>query len=132
GTTVVVVVDGEVVGEVEVDEDGNWSITLPDPVGEGSHEVEVHAEDPAGNVSVPSDPIVIVVDLTPPDAPVLLAPADGSVTSERRPAVQGTAEPFALVTLLLDGDLLGEVEADADGGFGFTPTFDLDEGLHEV
>jgi hypothetical protein len=61
GTTIVVIVDGEPVGSVVVDEDGDWSLTLPDPLADGDHTIEAVAVDEAGNQSG-SDAIEITVD----------------------------------------------------------------------
>jgi hypothetical protein len=65
GTTIVIVVDGEPVGSVEVDEDGNWSFTLPD-LSDGDHTVTAIAVDDAGNESG-ADEITITIDTSGPE-----------------------------------------------------------------
>lgn len=59
GSTVEVVVDGEVVGTTTADEDGNWEMEI-DVDGDGDHDLEVTATDEAGNTT--SDDIDITID----------------------------------------------------------------------
>lgn len=49
GTTIVVIVNGEPVGTVVVDDDGTWSFPLPNPLADGDHTIEAVAVDEAGN-----------------------------------------------------------------------------------
>ncbi|WP_127473451.1 Ig-like domain-containing protein [Microbacterium sulfonylureivorans] len=62
GSEVEVSVDGRPIGTTTTDADGNWTLTPTTPLPDGEHEITATATDPAGNVSVPSDPVVITVD----------------------------------------------------------------------
>jgi len=68
GSTIVIIVDGEIVGEIPSDPgDGSWTWTPPAPGLEDSeHEIEIVVRDPAGNESPPSDAITIIVDTKAP------------------------------------------------------------------
>ncbi|WP_333834242.1 VCBS domain-containing protein [Rubrimonas sp.] len=74
-------------------------------------------------------------DVVPPDAPTLaLDPASDSgtqgdgITSALRPVFVGTAEPGAVVRLLLDGVEVAQATAGADGKWIAVPASDLPEG----
>src|SRR5690606_38396651 len=76
--------------EVAVDPTGNWSYTPDTALPEGKNEVVATATDAAGNTSNPSTPVELVVDITPPAAPVIDPIAVGNDTT---PEITGTAEP---------------------------------------
>ncbi|XXF76448.1 Ig-like domain-containing protein [Myxococcaceae bacterium GXIMD 01537] len=65
-------------------------------------------------------------------APVVVTPANGSTTSNRRPAITGTAPANSLVIIYVDGVEVGRATADATGNFTFTPTADLSIATHQV
>lgn len=68
GDVISVIVDGETVASAIV-RDGKWEIELPE-LAEGSHDIELIAKDPAtGKESPTSDPINVIIDITPPDQP---------------------------------------------------------------
>ncbi|WP_337265115.1 Ig-like domain-containing protein, partial [Serratia sp. MMO-24] len=67
GDTIVVMDNGNKIGETTVDENGNWIFTPETELSEGEHKISVIVEDPAGNQSPPSDPWVVIVDTTAPD-----------------------------------------------------------------
>jgi cysteine-rich repeat protein len=64
--------------------------------------------------------------------PVLIAPADGSVVTDRRPVIRGTATPGATITVVVDGAEVGTATADARGDWSVTPMRDLADGRHSV
>ena len=51
GATVTVFIDGVLVGDAEVDEDGNWTVPVTTPLANGPHSVSAVLEDSAGNES---------------------------------------------------------------------------------
>ena len=131
GSTVTVSVDDVELGTTEVDEDGNWTFTPDDALADGEHEVEVVAEDGAGNTAT-DGPVTFAVDTTAPDAPVITSPADGDILTDLTPEITGTAEPGSTVTVIVDGEPIGETTADEDGDWTFTPTTPLTPGEHEI
>lgn len=130
GATVVVEVDGDVVGDAEVDGDGNWELPLTDPLDDGEHTITATQTDEAGNES-DADEVTFVVD-TEALPPVITAPEDGSSTDDTTPTIEGTAEPGATVEVSIDGTPVGSVVADEDGDWSLELTDPLDEGDHTV
>jgi len=101
---------GNPIGEVTADSSGAWSFTPATPLPHGTV-VEVTATDAAGNTSAASS---VVTDAVPPAAPDL-DPSNGSV-------VVGSAEAGATIRLFDgEGNLLGEVTADGNGDWTYTP-----------
>ncbi|MEB3327767.1 MAG: Ig-like domain-containing protein, partial [Candidatus Sericytochromatia bacterium] len=139
--TVRIVAGANVLGTVKADATGAWSLTLPaaGKLAEGAHVVTVVAEDAGGNLSVPSVPMVVRVDLSAPAAPVILglttatdsgaSPLDG-FTNDPNPVLRGTAEPGASIAVqAASGQALAVVTADASG-FWQVPV-NLPEGRYE-
>lgn len=118
GATVVISVNGNVVGSAVVDASGAWQFTPPVPLADGSYVVTVTARDTSGNESTTVSGPTFTVDSNPPAAPVIVAPVDGSqVDSDRRLEVSGVAEASSAVTLYVDGSPVGGTTADAQGRF---------------
>ena len=144
GDTVELIVDDEVVGTAIVGEDGNWEVTPEKPLPEGEHEAVVVITDPAGNASEPSDPIDFVVDLTPPEKPVIgeveddVGPVvgpinDGDTTDDTLPVFRGeNGTPGDTVELIIDDKVVGTAVVGADGKWAVTPENPLAEGQHEA
>ncbi len=73
------------------------------------------------------------LDLTPPPAPVIHQLSDGSTTTDTTPAISGTAEPNAAVSLYLDGSGTPVVvTADGDGNWTYIPPASIGYGDHGV
>ncbi|MEK0172321.1 Ig-like domain-containing protein, partial [Curtobacterium citreum] len=96
--------DGNEIGRGEANDDGEFSIELDEPLDDGTHDLELIAQDDAGNVSTPT-PVTVDVDTEAPDAPVVTSPsglADGTGP------ITGTAEPGSTVIIRdEDGNELG-------------------------
>jgi MYXO-CTERM domain-containing protein len=131
GATVTVIIDGTAVGTTTADVSGNWTFTPPASLSEGSHTVRATATDVAGNISPSSNTNTFFVDVTPPAAPVVVTPANGSQVNTATPAISGTAEPDSTVTVIIDGTEVGTTTADASGNWTFTSPA-LSEGSHTV
>ena len=96
GSTVTVKFPGNKTGTATADEDGNYTVEIPDEVKlSGGEELEVTATDKAGNTS--DKATTTVADKTAPDAPT----AD-DITSES-PSVKGKAEPVSTITVNMPG-----------------------------
>ncbi|MBR7743715.1 hypothetical protein KC207_10480 [Phycicoccus sp. BSK3Z-2] len=130
--TVEVLVDGASIGTTTADGAGDWSIDQPADLAEGEHTVSATATDAAGNVSADSNTNTFTVDLTAPDAPVVLEPADGSSTNDTTPTYVGTAEPDSSVEVFVDGASIGTTTADGAGDWSIDQPADLAEGEHTV
>ena len=135
GATVEIFIDGELVGTVTADEDGNWSYTLEEDqaLEDGEHTATAQATDAVGNGPSESDPVAFTVDTTAPDLSVD-TPEPGQTLEVDTPTVAGTAEPGATVEIFIDGELVGTVTADEDGDWSYTLEEDqaLEDGDYEL
>ncbi|HCQ8394559.1 TPA: Ig-like domain repeat protein, partial [Klebsiella oxytoca] len=140
GATITIYDGDTVLGSVVVDQDGNWSFTLPE-LSEGPHSLSATVTDKAGNVSERSPAFELTIDTTAPSASAPEVTDDvaghtgpltsGDLTNDATPTLSGTAEAGATVTIY-DGDtVLGTVVAGEDGRWTFTPDA-LDEGSHSL
>ncbi|MGK5015227.1 Ig-like domain-containing protein [Janthinobacterium sp. HLS12-2] len=128
-----------VLGASTADGSGNWSITSS-TLQEGSHTLTVKQTDAAGNVSVSSGALAVVIDTNAaaPAAPVLAiasdsgTPGDG-ITKFATPTITGTAEAFSSVTLY-DTDkttVLGTATTNASGAWSIVSA-SLVDGVHTL
>jgi len=98
---------------------------------EGDHNLTVKATDSAGNTSDFSDQVYLTVDLTPPDAPII-SNLNNFETTETTPVILGTAEPFAFIEIIIDGENFATVSADENGNWRYLlpSVFALNLGTH--
>ncbi|EBW6088706.1 hypothetical protein A4L73_28620, partial [Salmonella enterica subsp. enterica serovar Enteritidis] len=68
GSTVVIYDNGEAIGTVTADENGNWSFTPETALTDGEHAFTVDVTDPAGNTSPATAAGTITIDTTAPAA----------------------------------------------------------------
>ena len=109
--------NGDPIGQVDADAQGNWSFTPATPLPDGTV-VNAIAEDAAGNQSGQGSG---TVDALPPATPVVEA-SNGS-------SLNGTADPGSIVVLTdASGTVIVEVTADADGFWSYTPGTALPDG----
>jgi hypothetical protein len=100
GDTITILVDGSPITPTVVCASGTYSITPDSPLLEGSHNIQVTATDPAGNLSATSDQLKIQIDLTPPNCAF-----NSSSSFEASPAIGGYVDdPLAQITLSVDGN----------------------------
>jgi large repetitive protein len=93
----------------------NW---LPVSADEGSHSISFRATDKAGNTSSPVS-TSLVVDMTAPQPPQIITPADNSTVMTSAVDIRGVAEPGSVV--IMAGAANGSVVADAaSGAFTFS------------
>ena len=144
GDTVSVLDNGEVIGTVVVDENGQWEFTPEQPLEEGDHSISVVVTDPAGNASEPSEsldfsvdssvaPMVIDrIELQDDFGPVVGSIANGSSTDDATPTVVGHVEGEAAWVEIYDGEtLLGTALVDAEGNWSFQAP-ELESGEHSI
>jgi hypothetical protein len=108
---------------------GAGTYALTTSLADGQYSVSVTSRDDVGNVS-PAISVTFTVDTHAPAAPVLSNPSSGSITSNNKPPISGTAEPLSTVHVYLDNTQIGIVNVDGGGSFTFTPTASLSDGSH--
>ncbi|MCL2317299.1 MAG: Ig-like domain-containing protein, partial [Actinomycetia bacterium] len=108
-----------------------WSCdaTLPD----GDSTLTATQTDPAGNESVPSEPITVTVDTTAPSAPVITGPADGADVNTGSPTISGTGgEPGNTVTVSDGATTVCTATVQPNGSWSCTPDAPLGDGDHTL
>jgi hypothetical protein len=140
GSTVIIRDGDQVIGSEKADANGDWSFTPKDPLAEGPHEFSTVVQDPAGNLSAPSDPIHFVVDTSAVVVSIDYAVDDagsvtgnlatGAVTDDTTPTLFGKATPNGLVMISDNGVVIGSATADAFGDWHYLPDPVLAEGPH--
>jgi hypothetical protein len=131
GSTVTISEGGRPLCTAVANQDGEWQCTSTVPLPDGVQTVTMTATDPNGNDSIPGVR-TFVIDATPPDAPTVTSPADGSITADGLPTFTGVAEPGSTVTVSENGQVLCTAVADALGQWQCTSTVALDEGPHTI
>ncbi|XXF75166.1 Ig-like domain-containing protein [Myxococcaceae bacterium GXIMD 01537] len=117
--------------------DGGAFVSCTDPqtfsgLTEGAHELQVRAIDAAGNVDPTPATYAWTIDLTAPAAPAITGPvANEVITTTTTTTYTGTAEPGSLVTVTVDGTVVGTVTADGAGNWSL-PSGPLTDGPHTV
>lgn len=135
--------NGAEIGTTQVDESGNWSFTPDAPLGQGQHIFTVVATDQAGNTGGVSSSFTIELDSIAPSIPVISSVQDntapttgpisnGQISNESRPALSGTGEIGATITVLSDGQAIGTTIVGAGGNWSFTPSAALGNGQHTL
>lgn len=114
-------------GSVVIGATGVWSIG-PIAMTEGAHTVTAVQTDAGGFVSLPAGR-TFAVDLTPPQAPVILAPQEGQSFLFAGIEIRGTAEPGSTV-VVTEGALAKSAAANASGEWRVVIVFT--EGPHTV
>ncbi|HWX01534.1 Ig-like domain-containing protein [Collimonas sp.] len=140
GDIVTIIDNGKPLGTATVDDTGKWTFKPETPLDEGEHEIVVIGTDPDGQESDPSPPKTIIVDTTPPAAPVIDGADDnvgvtgpignGGTTDDAQPVLHGTAEANSVVAIYDGATLLGSAQVDGDGNWSFQPPTPLFIGEH--
>lgn len=126
GTIITIRDNGVAIGTAQVDESGNWRFTPDAPLGQGQHIFTTVATDQAGNSGGVSSSFTIELDSVAPSIPVISSVQDstapttgpitnGQTTNESRPALSGTGEIGATITVLSDGQPIGTTTVGANG-----------------
>lgn len=140
---VTILSNGTIIGTANADISGNWSFTPTNALAQGENIFTVTATDAAGNTSGASSSFTVLVDSIAPSAPVILTVQDntapttgpisnGQISNESRPALSGTGEVGATITVLSDGQAIGTTIVGAGGSWSFTPSAALGNGQHTL
>jgi len=145
GMTVSVYIDDVLAGVVVAAANGNWSFTPTSDLADGLPTITATATNSLGNISPKTGEYPIVVDTTPPPAPVLADATlwddagtitgpitNGTTTDDSTPTFSGTAEPNATVVIYDNGVEIGRAATNASGAWTFTPSPVLVDGQHKL
>jgi hypothetical protein len=127
---------GKPVCTATVAEDGNWTCT-PGQVADGTYTVHATQTDKASNASAASNSITVTIDTTIPSAVIISAPVADAVLNNASPALTGTGEAGANVTVTEPGSsgsstTVCSATVAADSSWSCTPTTKLAEGTHTL
>lgn len=143
-TTIRLYDNGTLLAEIPADNSSSWRYTPDASLATGNHVITVIAVDAAGNASPVSDSVNFVVDTTPPLTPILTSVVDdvaggvtgnlanGQITNDNRPTLNGTAEAGSVVSIYDGNTLLGVTSANAGGVWSFTPATGLNDGTRTL
>ncbi len=131
GSTVTVREGTKVVCTATTDASGHWTCTPTTPLVDGPHSVTATAETPTSSPSFPSPAVPFVVDTEIP-APVISGPEANATVTTATPAISGTGEPGATVTVREGSTVLCTAAVDAAGHWSCVPTTPLTDGPHTV
>ncbi|MDN8552380.1 Ig-like domain-containing protein [Citrobacter werkmanii] len=129
---------GTVLGTATADGAGSFVVTLS-PAQTSGQALLAFAQDKAGNTGVSAG--FTAPDTRVPDAPTIVSVVDdfgiytgiianGQVTNDALPTLNGTAQANAVINIYNNGALLGSTTANASGVWSFTPGSNLTEGSH--
>ncbi|OKP15293.1 Ig-like domain-containing protein, partial [Serratia fonticola] len=141
--SIVTILDnGQVIGTVVADTNGNWTFTPGTALVNGDHDFTTTVTDPAGNTSAEGEHLKVKVDVDPGQVALSTlvddvglitgAIAQNGVTDDARPTLNGTAKAGSIVTILDGSNVLGSTTVKADGNWSFTPAVDLGQGAHSL
>ncbi|MCQ1948608.1 LPXTG cell wall anchor domain-containing protein [Arthrobacter sp. zg-Y859] len=116
--------------DTEVDDEGNWSVTLEEPLTYGVYELSAVQ----GGIDGKEESGAATLNLTvAPDAPVITSPTDGQefVEGSLPNEITGTGTAGVEVTVAIDGKALEAVVVDEDGNWS-VPMGDLTAGDYGI
>lgn len=139
GTVKVIGPNGVPLGTAQIDQTGNFTLTL-NPAQTNGGTLTAQVQDAAGNVGpdttfpasssgFPTVPVLVSVtdDVGPIQGPL----TNGQATDDSRPTLSGTAEVGAInVTIYDNGVVIGIAPVNPDGSWSFTPLTPLPDGPH--
>ncbi|MCP8967988.1 Ig-like domain-containing protein [Ectobacillus ponti] len=103
-----------------------WSYTPAADLADGAHEVQVRAEDAAGNKDSKISTFMVDTATT-----VTIAGPTGTIR-DKQPAITGTAEEGGTVEISLDGGVSWARVLYTGTTWSYTPAADLADGAHEI
>ncbi|WP_158286402.1 Ig-like domain-containing protein [Chitinophaga sp. S165] len=127
-STVIIIIDGSVVGTTTATAAGTYTFTAPTALTDGTHAFTATSTDGVGNTSASSATLNIVIDTQAPIVPTITTAVNP--TADNTPTVTGTAEANSTVTIIVDGSVAGTTTATAGGTYTFTAPTPLTDGTH--
>jgi nucleoid-associated protein YgaU len=118
GSQVEVVIDGQVVGNATVGDDGKWSLDT-ELSRAGDYEITVQSVDPDGQVLAVAAPVTLPVTAAEEAAPPTLDLPGGDLTGGPV-TLTGTGEPGSAVEVVIDGQVVGKTTVGSDGTWSYT------------
>jgi len=121
-----VFVNGVALGSAQANANGEWSIEVPAET-DGIYDIRARTTDTANNVA--EDEVRFTIKS--PSVVTIDQPLDGATLVSGDIAVTGTATPGEVVTISLDGTVVGTATADTNGDWTLSLT-DVSEGPHTI
>ena len=151
---VTITANGEVIGRVTANEKGDWVAYVETPLKEGSQELTLTMKTIEGNEVKGEQSVVVAVPERPGQVPlVVLGERDGSsrilqsptgdtdlplaleavdYDDKARVVFSGRAVANATIRIYIDNSYVGDVLADANGRWVYTPTKPIIPGVHNL
>ena len=118
-STVYLYANGIFVGSVAVDSSGAWERDIS--LFDGTFVIIARARDSANNESASSALLLITINPSAPDAPLILTPTDGAVTGDSTFTIGGRGEPDTTITVKANGVVIGTAITNANGAWALVP-----------
>ena len=115
------------IGSITATGTGFWSITSS-TLSDGAHTILSNVMDASGNTSPNSASIIMIIDTTPPSAPILTTASDATI--DNTPTIDGTTESGTTVELFDGATSLGLATVTGTSWTFTSPV--LAEGLHSI
>src|SRR5690606_30012462 len=106
-------------------------LSTSDSLTPGTYSVRIRTTDEVGTTFERQFTISVVDDIRPA-APVINTPADGTITTNTKPYISGSAEASSTVTIFINGTSVGTVTATSGGDWGFNPSVGLMDGMYSI
>ncbi|APU18372.1 trypsin-like serine protease [Actinoalloteichus sp. GBA129-24] len=129
GAAVTVTHQGEA-RQVEADGEGRWQLPALSELPLGHYEITVAQSWTAPNLSEWDSAEMTTGFFVAPGEPTISAPQDGTQSTEARPMILGSAEPAAVVAVMIDEVEIGSSVADDAGDWSVTVIDPLLIGTH--
>jgi Bacterial Ig-like domain len=137
GATIIVQVDGVVLGTTVASGYGTWSFVPPENLASGTHTISASELDTDGSIIAAAILPPIIDEVAPPPTLMLAANSGSGVTGDeitiaRQPTLSGNAEAGATVSIRIDGTVVGTTTATSTEAWSFTAPAALADGKYTV
>ncbi len=127
-----------VIGNTSTSGSGSWTFTPPNNLPSSTYTITTKATDLTSNQSAASVSVTLIIDTTAPAAPVIVSVAGATsfgnpiYTNDLTPAIYGTSEANATVTVYNGDVVLGTATATPGGAWTYNPTANLANGTFAI